>query len=209
MVERLSRQWCRTIAPCRPHACVGNPRAHLDQAVIAPATLPRPAPAIGVQADVDQPGIELAPARRTKPEAGKGIGPIAVNEYVRSREQPFQRMQIIRVFQVEPGTAFEAGVRHGYGRDDITAELFSVRARFLLGKARREDSASYASGLLIGADLKTGLSLAGDAEPVVMGRPELTRLYAAGLAACGRSGREADGEDAFLAGARKLAELLT
>jgi 2-dehydro-3-deoxygalactonokinase len=108
----------------------------------------------------------------------------------------------------EPGPAFAAGVRHGYGEDDITAELFSVRARFLLGKAGRGDSAAYASGLLIGADLKIGIRMAGDAEPVIMGRPELTRLYAAALAACGRGGREADGEDAFLAGARKLAELI-
>jgi 2-dehydro-3-deoxygalactonokinase len=108
----------------------------------------------------------------------------------------------------QPGPAFDAGVRHGFGKDDITAELFSVRARFLLGKARREDSASYASGLLIGADLKVGLSLAGAAEVAIMGRPELTRLYAAGLAACGHGGREADGEEAFLAGARKLAELI-
>jgi 2-dehydro-3-deoxygalactonokinase len=109
---------------------------------------------------------------------------------------------------VEPGPAFEAGVRHGFNEVDLSAELFSVRARFLLGKSRREDSADYASGLLIGADLRVGLALAGDAEPVVMGRPELTRLYAAALACCGRSARECDGEDAFLAGARKLAELI-
>jgi 2-dehydro-3-deoxygalactonokinase len=109
---------------------------------------------------------------------------------------------------VDPVAAFESGVRHGFAESDLTAELFSVRARFLLGKARREDSAAYASGLLIGADLRVGLALAGDIEPVVMGRPELTRLYAAALAVCGRSGRESDGEDAFLAGARQLAELI-
>jgi 2-dehydro-3-deoxygalactonokinase len=108
----------------------------------------------------------------------------------------------------EPGPAFEAGVRHGFEHADLTAELFSVRARFLLGKSRREDSASYASGLLIGNDLRIGLALAGDREVVVMGRPELTRLYAAALGHCGRTARESDGEDAFLAGARHLAELI-
>jgi 2-dehydro-3-deoxygalactonokinase len=108
----------------------------------------------------------------------------------------------------EPGEAFAEGVRHGYEQDDLTAELFSVRARFLLGKAKREDMASYASGLLIGADLKVGLRLAGQAEVVVMGRPELTRLYRAALEGCGCAGREADGERAFLAGANQLAELL-
>jgi 2-dehydro-3-deoxygalactonokinase len=109
---------------------------------------------------------------------------------------------------VEIGAAFEAGVRHAFEADDLTAELFSVRARFLLGKARREDTASYASGLLIGQDLKIGLRLAGEEEVVVMGRPELTRLYAAALAHCGRKARESDGEAAFLAAARHMAELL-
>jgi 2-dehydro-3-deoxygalactonokinase len=41
------------------------------------------------------------------------------------------------------GPAFEAGVRAGLSGDVLTAELFSVRARVLLGKAQREDAASY------------------------------------------------------------------
>ena len=106
-----------------------------------------------------------------------------------------------------PGAAFEAGVRHGLDNDDLTAELFSVRARMLLGKARREDAAGYASGLLIGSDLRIGLRLAGEGEIVVMGRPDLTRLFAAAVRHSGREAREVDGEEAFLAGARHLAEL--
>jgi len=109
---------------------------------------------------------------------------------------------------VEPGPAFEAGVRHGVERDDLTAELFSVRARTLLGKAPREEAGAYVSGLLIGADLKTGLSLAGEGEVVAMGRPDLTRLFCAALEAAGRSSRTVDGEAAFLAGVRHLAELV-
>jgi 2-dehydro-3-deoxygalactonokinase len=108
----------------------------------------------------------------------------------------------------EPGPAFEAGVRHGLGNDDLTAELFSVRARTLLGKAPREEAGAYVSGLLIGADLKVGLPLAGEGEVVAMGRPELTRLFRSGLAVAGRASREVDGEAAFLAGVRHLAELL-
>jgi 2-dehydro-3-deoxygalactonokinase len=108
----------------------------------------------------------------------------------------------------EPGAAFDSGVRHGLGHDDLTAELFSVRARTLLGKARREEASAYVSGLLIGADLKIGLRLAGDGEIVTMGRPELTRLFCAALAVAGRPAREMDGEKAFLAGARHLAELV-
>jgi 2-dehydro-3-deoxygalactonokinase len=110
----------------------------------------------------------------------------------------------------DTGPAFEAGVRRGLACDDLTAELFSVRARVLLGKAAREEAASYVSGLLIGTDLRIGLRFAGDGEGeiVVMARPELSRLFAAGLAVAGRSARELDGETAFLAGARHIAELL-
>jgi 2-dehydro-3-deoxygalactonokinase len=108
----------------------------------------------------------------------------------------------------EPDPAFEAGVRHGLDQEDLTAELFSVRARCLLGKAKREDSASYTSGLLIGADLRIGLRNAPEEEIAVMARPELTSLYAAALRVAGRRPREIDGEEAFLAGIRKLAEII-
>jgi len=107
-----------------------------------------------------------------------------------------------------PGPAFEAGVRRGLEGAALTADLFSVRARVLLGKARREDAASYASGLLIGADVRTGLATMGDAELIVMGRPDLTNLFAAALAVAGREARELDGDDAFLCGARHLSELI-
>jgi 2-dehydro-3-deoxygalactonokinase len=104
--------------------------------------------------------------------------------------------------------AFEAGVRRGLANDDLTAELFSIRARVLLGKAPREAAASYTSGLLIGTDLRTGLRTAPDGEIVVMGRPELTSLFATALDIAGRSSRIVDGEEAFLAGVKHLAELI-
>ncbi|HEX8309211.1 MAG TPA: 2-dehydro-3-deoxygalactonokinase [Allosphingosinicella sp.] len=108
----------------------------------------------------------------------------------------------------EPGPAFESGVREGLEGDDLTAELFSVRARTLLGKAPPEEASSYVSGLLIGADLKVGLRLAGNDELVVVGRPDLTGLFCAALQAVGRPARTIDGEAAFLAGIRHLVELL-
>jgi 2-dehydro-3-deoxygalactonokinase len=104
--------------------------------------------------------------------------------------------------------AFEAGVRRGLETDQLTADLFSVRARVLLGKSAREDASSFTSGLLIGADVRAGLALAEDAEIVAMGRPELTSLFAAALRIAGRPAREIDGERAFLGGARHLAELV-
>jgi 2-dehydro-3-deoxygalactonokinase len=107
---------------------------------------------------------------------------------------------------VELGNAFDAGVRHGLASDDLQAVLFSVRARVLLGKSRREDAASYTSGLLIGGDVRIGLQSKGAQQVTVMGRPELTRLYAAALAQAGREPIELDGEQCFLAGIRQIAE---
>jgi 2-dehydro-3-deoxygalactonokinase len=103
---------------------------------------------------------------------------------------------------------FERGVRRGLDGDDLLAELFSIRARVLLGKAQANGAASFASGLLIGSDLRLGLRGANEEEIVVMGRPELTGLFAAAIAIAGRQAREVDGEEAFLAGARQLAELV-
>ena len=110
--------------------------------------------------------------------------------------------------EVTPGEAFERGVMHGLSDEDLTAELFSVRARVLLGQARREDAASYTSGLLIGTDLRTGLRQAEGGEIVVMARPELRQLFVAALRVAGWAACEVDGEEAFLAGARKLVENL-
>lgn len=115
---------------------------------------------------------------------------------------------LLQATEVTAGAAFEAGVLHGLSDEDVTAELFSVRARVLLGESPREDAASYTSGLLIGADVRTGLRHAAESEIVVMGRPELTGLYAAALKAAGWDTREVDGEEAFLAGSLTLAEAL-
>jgi len=106
----------------------------------------------------------------------------------------------------EEEAAFASGVRHGLAYDDLPSELFAVRARVLLGEAKAEDAASYTSGLLIGADVRIGLN-GEDAQPVyVMGRPELTRLYAAALRKAGREPIELDGEQSFLAGIREVAK---
>jgi len=103
--------------------------------------------------------------------------------------------------------AFRSGVRYALDHDDLTAELFSVRARVLLGKGARQDAASYVSGLLIGADIRAGAG-DGSEEISVMARPELTSLYAAGLKEAGRTSHEVGGEESFLHGIRKIAELV-
>ena len=108
----------------------------------------------------------------------------------------------------EPGEAFASGVQRALADDRLTADLFKIRARVLLGQADAKDASSYGSGLLIGTDVRTGLREASDSEVVVMGRPELTRLYCEALRIAGREAREVDGEQAFLAGARRIVELI-
>ena len=108
----------------------------------------------------------------------------------------------------EPDEAFAAGVRRGFSGDCLAAELFKVRARVLLDLAEAKDAPSYASGLLIGADVRAGLREVGKAEIVVMGRPELTRLYSEALRVSGMQAREVDGEQAFLEGAKGIVELI-
>ena len=106
---------------------------------------------------------------------------------------------------VEANDAFKDGVSMGGGDGMLPAELFSVRARVLLGEAKRADAASYTSGLLIGTDVRIGLSTPTSAEVSVIGRPELTRLYAAAIAQEGRRALELDGEECFLAGIKEIA----
>jgi 2-dehydro-3-deoxygalactonokinase len=101
--------------------------------------------------------------------------------------------------------AFRAGVSRGLEGKALTAELFSVRAGVLLGQRRKEDATDFTSGLLIGTDVAASLGEAGEHEVFVMGRPDLTRLYAAAIAIAGRQAREVDGEAAFLAGIKAIA----
>jgi 2-dehydro-3-deoxygalactonokinase len=91
----------------------------------------------------------------------------------------------------------------------LPAELFSVRARVLLGQAKKEDAASYASGLLIGTDVRIGLALPTAAQITVIGRPELTHLYAAAIGQAGRDALELDGEQCFLAGIHEIAKRIS
>jgi 2-dehydro-3-deoxygalactonokinase len=103
--------------------------------------------------------------------------------------------------EVAAGEAFRKGVRRGLEQNVLTAELFSVRARVLLGDLEREDAADFVSGLLIGLDLNVGLRQARGAEFIIMGRPDLARLYEVAAAEAGRSSRTVDGAEAFIEGA--------
>jgi 2-dehydro-3-deoxygalactonokinase len=107
---------------------------------------------------------------------------------------------------VEVNDAFKQGVRHAIERQMLPAALFGVRASVLLGQAKKEDAPSYTSGLLIGTDVGIGLTWPLGARVTIMGRPELTRLYAAAVAEAGREAIELDGEQCFLDGIQQIAK---
>lgn len=110
--------------------------------------------------------------------------------------------------EAETGAAFRDGVKRGLRGSGVTAELFEARAAFLLGRLGRSDGASFVSGLLIGEDVRVGLSETPDVPVVVMGRPELTGLYGMALEAADVKSEEFDGEQAFIAGACAIVERL-
>jgi 2-dehydro-3-deoxygalactonokinase len=108
--------------------------------------------------------------------------------------------------EVAANDAFREAANYAIYHEALPAELFSVRARVLLGQARQEDAASYTSGLLIGTDVRIGLSHPTGAQVVVMGKPELTSLYAVAIAEAKREAIELDGEKCFLAGICEIAK---
>ena len=99
---------------------------------------------------------------------------------------------------------FREGVRRGLEGGALTADLFSVRARALLGALPKEDAADFVSGLLVGQDLRVGGGLTRGAEIIVMGRPDLARLYEVAAKVAGLSSRTVDGAEAFIAGAMAI-----
>ena len=107
---------------------------------------------------------------------------------------------------VSDNQIFRDAARHAIFNESLPAELFSIRASVLLGQMKKEDAASYASGLLIGTDVRIGLQVPTGAQIMVMGRPELTRLYVAALQEAKRETLELDGEQCFLAGIRQIAK---
>ena len=108
--------------------------------------------------------------------------------------------------EVAVNDVFKNAARQALDHEAIPADLFAVRARVLLGEARKEDAASYLSGLLIGADVRVGLTDPASATITIMGRHELTRLYAAAVAEANRESVELDGEQCFLAGIHEIAK---
>lgn len=108
---------------------------------------------------------------------------------------------------VVQGDAFLDGVREGQRRD-LTASLFGIRAAKLLGLRDDADAASFASGLIVGADVAARVG--GDAfdTAYILADPALGGLYAAAVVANGRAAKVVDSHAAFAAGIIQLGAFL-
>jgi 2-dehydro-3-deoxygalactonokinase len=84
---------------------------------------------------------------------------------------------------------------------DLLHLLFSARSRVVTGSMPREEGASYLSGLVLGADVGTAVSLLKISGMVhLICTPALATLYGAALARYGVSTAVIDGDRAALAG---------
>lgn len=111
--------------------------------------------------------------------------------------------------EVAANDVFKGAALHAINSEALPADLFAIRAGVLLGQAKKEDASSYASGLLIGADVRIGLSTPTGAQIAIIGRPELTHLYATAIGETGREVIELDGEQCFLAGIEEIAKRIS
>lgn len=103
---------------------------------------------------------------------------------------------------------FALGVDHGLEFPDLTAELFTTRARVLTAGMTRADAASRISGLLIGSDVRIGLGHGrADVVPLI-GTAGLCDRFALALRRAGREAIIIDDDTAFVAGASAIMKAL-
>jgi 2-dehydro-3-deoxygalactonokinase len=106
------------------------------------------------------------------------------------------------------GDAFLDGVREGQKRD-LTASLFGIRAAKLLGLRDDADAASFASGLVIGADVASRAAANSFDTAYILADPALGALYAAAVKANGRDAVIIDSHAAFVAGITRIGAFLS
>ncbi len=94
------------------------------------------------------------------------------------------------------GAAFESGVRRSGDPGGLLHHIFGVRAEALAGHLAEHDAGAYLSGILIGHEVRSGLTGASGTVVHVIGAPDLTQLYASAIAACGGFAERHDGEAA-------------
>lgn len=108
---------------------------------------------------------------------------------------------------VEPGEAFLAGVARGLERD-LSAELFGIRSAALLGRSDESGRSSFASGLLIGAEIAGRLREYPAETAYILADNLLGGLYAQAIEHAGCKAVTIDSHAAFVDGIVRLEKLL-
>lgn len=107
--------------------------------------------------------------------------------------------------------AFDEGLAAAGDGGGLASRLFSARARVVADGKPADGSASYLSGLIIGADVAAAPGLLGvkGAPVAVLGEPHLCRSYARALTAAGVDASIHEGDAASIAGLTALQGDLT
>lgn len=104
--------------------------------------------------------------------------------------------------QDEPAAnaSFEEGLEQAARGARLLSALFRIRAHYVLEQSPI-DGASYASGLMIGSDVRAGIASARPGQAIaVIGRKDLSELYAQAIDRAGFASRIIGDGDAFVAG---------
>ncbi len=119
-----------------------------------------------------------------------------------------------RLIQPESGGEFNAapfldGFHFGLEEPSLLHSLFSVRTQGLFQQKTPAELAYYLSGILIGSEVSAEAERHDlDATVLLVGSPDLTRLYQFALTQCGfRNVLQCKGEDAVVQGLSKLWKL--
>jgi 2-dehydro-3-deoxygalactonokinase len=103
------------------------------------------------------------------------------------------------------GQAFEDGLKEGRKRD-LAASLFGIRASAMLDLRGNADAASFASGLIIGADVNARLAASSHEMICLLSDATLADFYAAAIKAEGRDVQVIDSHEAFVQGIIRIQE---
>ncbi len=140
MVERLGGQGNRPVRARRPAPGVSDSRAHLNEAVEAPALGPGTGPPVCVVRYIDERGVPRAPPGRAVPQAVERVCAIAVDNHVRSGNEALEHGAPLGLAQVEERPAL-AGRHLGKERADLL-EAGRVEAEHV-GPVRGEHAGAH------------------------------------------------------------------
>ncbi len=107
---------------------------------------------------------------------------------------------------------FRLGVDYGASGGGLMRFLFSVRSRSVVGELAYEDGASFASGILIGSDIRDAMDvyadLMGVSPLVLVGEAGLCELYRAALEHLGQDAVVTPAEEACIEGFKFIHDVI-